>query len=615
MSMKESLSGLPKIQGFHKESIISILQEVTPFVEGVEELKDTLPILKTHSDSTSSSLSLFLLSPYMPHAGKFFYEMMSRWLLPYKRVIVSFFFLSQFTFDCFEDFVGSASQMVLSFSCSEDLEKAQSNLEMLKQEIFLGMQSPYHASRILEMKGLVIDEKRALIQERIAMLMRRFPHRFDYDIFSFMHHFFLVKGTSFMTDREHRQVGHTITMIYLLQKKLLAHIEAFPRRRHLFVKLIKRRLHLPFGTKQVLGVFVGLNFLRENEIFAKKHLVKAVQNTIFSARALKESEYVYKDSEYPLYILYVEMEKAEGDFSLQEMKTLQRELPTDLKGRIEHLLRPIFMPRNEEEIMRNLLTLGRELKFSRDLPQVIIIFDEQTDKELFFRVLIVRVLLPDSLSAETLLSELSVHIEKVKIIGKLRKKHLKQALVVRMSIPLIDFLRQDHSVDLYKARDKILLDLQKALGEVRDYNGGMMMKQKEVFHQLCTLLGEHAIQHRLLLENFFHSLFPVERRSLLDPKKIQRLFLLLLQKVEEVTFEPKKYICKSEEKGDALFMMIEFFDLSFKRRVLEVIDRLEIPPSDLVQLHLQVDERIFLGFMYLSPLVEKRREFVRSIEI
>ena len=55
---------------------------------------------------------------------------------------------------------------------------------MLRHELLLGMRSSYHARRILELKGMTIEEKRMRIQERIMKIIQRFPIHFDYDFFS-----------------------------------------------------------------------------------------------------------------------------------------------------------------------------------------------------------------------------------------------------------------------------------------------------------------------------------------------------------------------------------------------------------------------------------------------
>ena len=89
------------------------------------------------------------------------------------------------------------------------------------------------------------------------------------------------------------------------------------------------------------------------------------------------------------------------------------------------------MPPNEEEVMRHVITLTGQLKFSRDLPQVILSFYEQTDKKLYFTVILVRILLPTApLVTEWVqkLNHLSPRIERVKKVGMLRKNISRKQL-------------------------------------------------------------------------------------------------------------------------------------------------------------------------------------------
>ena len=59
--------------------------------------------------------------------------------------------------------------------------------------------------------------------------------------------------------------------------------------------------------------------------------------------------------------------------------------------------------------------------------------------------------------------------DRVKKVGVVRKKYSKEATVFRVMLPALDFIRPDHSVDLFKARQEVLTELQRIVGEVRDY--------------------------------------------------------------------------------------------------------------------------------------------------
>ncbi|MDJ0651528.1 MAG: hypothetical protein QNJ27_00715 [Simkaniaceae bacterium] len=84
-------------------------------------------------------------------------------------------------------------------------------------------------------------------------------------------------------------------------------------------------------------------------------------------------------------------------------------------------------------------------------------------------------------------------IDQIKQIGMLRKKYPKEAVVFKVALPLKEFSREDHSIDFY--------------------NGGMISKQNEVVKALEKVLSLVGRQYHHLLETFFHSLFPSEKRN------------------------------------------------------------------------------------------------------
>jgi hypothetical protein len=566
----------------------------------------------------NKNLSIFLLCRYRANASKFFYDIVSRWLIPGKRLNIGLFFSTDFKLSEKEKEVYTISELVLCLDDSIDLEIIRHHLPIIESEIRLGVTSVYHASRIMEIKGLASDEKTSLIQEKIAFLIQKRPKDFDYDIFSQMQHFFVMCREEFKSVREYSHMSRIISVFYLFRKVLRQHVEAFPRKRHLSLKLMKTRLQFPLKTKKVLAIFVGLNFLKENEMFEERHIVKALQNYIPELKAIEDSFFIDENREDSIQIIYLEVEKENGeDFSLEEVKKLRRVLPEDLKNRVEQLMRPIFMPRNEEEVMRHIVTLSQQLKYIRDLPQVVISFDEQTDLDLCFTVVLVRILIPGSLSLKQLFERAKVNLtftaDRVKRVGMLRNRYPKEATVFRLRLSNIPFLREDHSVDLYKARQEIICQLQKAVGEVRDFNGGMIAKQLEVFLSLKKTLGEIGRQHEFLLENFFHSLFPVELRSVVDPIPLKDLFLMLLSLTHEDKYR-RKNIPFIKETETALYVLIPVREILIKQKIFEAIDQLQLISSQMVCLHLHLSEILYLGYIYFDDTQEKRELFLKGIK-
>lgn len=574
-----------------------------------ELLEDPFPIVRwTETQDERAPLSVFLLCYSRPNAARFFHEMLSRWLIPGKRLDFGLFFSADFQLAGVEELCTVAEATI---ACSNSKERAAmlQNLPILAMEIRLGVVSAFHARRILEIKGLSTDEKTSVIQESIASLVHKRPQHFDYDIFSEMQHFLVNCRNEFKAVRECQQMSRIIYLFYLFRKALHAQMEALPGKRHLSLRLAKTRLHLPFGIKQVLSLFVGINFLKDNEVFEESHLIAALRHYIPNVVPVEDSFFVSESREDTVHLVYLEIEKEDGaPFTLEEQEQLRRELPEDLKASVEQLMRPVFMPRNEEEVMRNILILAKQLKYTRDIPQMIISFNEQVDADLSFTVVFVRLLLDDSPTVGEILQRTNAFkfsIERVKKMGMVRNKYPKEATVFRARFPMADFLRQDQSVDLYKARQKLIEELQGIFGQLRDYNGGMIAKQIESFATLNQLLGDIALRHEFLLENFFHSIFPVEKRSVLSPVLLKDFFLLLLEILEE------KASIKLRTEKECVFALLNLSEEVEE----EPIAKLNLNPSELISLHLKAFDTYFLGYVYFCDDPNRQKIFRDAIDI
>jgi len=133
------------------------------------------------------------------------------------------------------------------------------------------------------------------------------------------------------------------------------------------------------------------------------------------------------------------------------------------------------MPRNEEEVIRNIITLSNQLKASHDLPQVILTFEGQSDTELVFTVIWLRVL-------KGIDRPLQQIFEAGDSFLKFDPTGSEESGCCAKSIPgkppssksafLPEFLRSDHSVDLVRRALRSSLNFSVFLG-----NSGISMEE------------------------------------------------------------------------------------------------------------------------------------------
>ncbi len=586
----------------------------------VDELPRLMPIVKWASwGEQGLQLSIYLLCGHRTNGVKFFYEMISRWLMPGRRPCISSFFSTDFKLPELSSELFTVCEIVISLENSASLEQVMHQLPILESEIKMGLLSVYHASRILEIKGLSADEKTSLIQERIVSLLEKRPKDIDYDIFAQMQHFLVMCSDEFKAVREYAHMSRIIYVFYLFRRALKNEIEKSPAQRFVHVKLSRTYLHHAFGRKKVLGIFAALNFQGENELFEERHFVAVLISHFPHLEVIEESFFFRTSKEERIQLLYLEVEKRDGtDFTILEVKGIKERLADEIRNGIEKLTRPLFMPRNEEDVMRNIITLSNQLKFTRDLPQVIINFDAQEESELAFTVICLRVYKETDEPIKDLFEKSGTYLrfipDRIKRLGLLRKKYPKEATVFRVKFSAHSFLRSDHSVDLLKARGAIVHELERILGEFRDFNGGMISKQNELFETLRRLVPVAGKNEELLLENFFHSIFPIEHRSVFNPLFLKDLYLLLhsaTQKCKEEAFEAAIF---HENQGSCCNLLLSYRDPALKHRILEYVRNYQIPSSQLLTVELEYLGVSYLGYIYFEEDDQKRDIFLKGWE-
>jgi len=554
-------------------------------------------------------LSFFMLCRFRANAFRFFYEMVSRWLIPGRRLNA----LLQFAIDFSMPDLGSqkyiGGEVMVRIETAKEVEILQKNLPIIESEIRLGMESYYQACRILEIRGLTCDEKTALIQENIVSLIKHRPQDFDYDILSEMQHFLVLCKEEFKQNRCWRHMSRIICVHYLFRKTLKPALEIYPERRYINIKLIRAFIE---NKKKVLGIAIGMSYLKENERFEARHILNGIQALLPDAQKVEGSFFCNQSRSDPTLTIYLEIEKGSGTaINLEEERLLKEELSFEFKNRIEQRLNPLFMPQNEETIMRHILTLSGQLKYVRDLPQVIIDFAQQTEDKLEFLIIALRVAKPKLKSIAAFFEIKPTFLEylpdRTKIIGWLRKKYKKEATVFRVRIHKNPFLRKDHSVDLNKARQGVAKELQRIIGEFRDYNGGMISKENELFENLRRSVGENPF----LLENFFYALTPPVMRSLLSKEPLIKLFNMILEGELEGLAKGVPYQISMQYDDDYMYMLAVARDLRFRESLLP---NLKPFVGKIATCFIQQTEWPCFGLIFRDPNEEEALRLRLSIE-
>lgn len=620
------------------EAAQKVIDSILPKEASLEEILSLLPIVKhSYSQRPPYTIAISVISPsaYTHGMGRYVTDMLSRWLIPGKQLPIigginlNFYFAGAPRHHFF-------LHHELASIEEGDFELAKKNALDLLRELKINIQAVYHARYIVARKHLTLDQKQNLIQEHISSLlnlqcsdaerniydqMQGFlnkllaeekltevkkniaflwhsrPKIFDRSVFYEMMHYTALFLDPFIAQRSSRHISRIIALQYLFKKILFLSIQKLPQERHISVKVICTSLQ----AKPILAILVAMNLLKETERFDKKHLIEAIQSCLPSSQYVPNSFLADKRDE-SIRFFYLEIENA-SSFSREQIQLLRTHLSSEIHRQIENVIHPIFMPRNEEEILRNTVILSKQIRYPRDLPQVIISFESQSDGALSFLAILVRLLKEGTPPIRELFKKLRsfAHwtLEETRIVGRLKQKYPKEASLLRISLDKSPYFRKDYSLDLQRARQKIAAELTQIFGEFRDYNGGMIRKQEETLSQLRQLLSLPNSHQEFLLENLFYSIRPGAMQGIHSVETLKSFFLLLLETIKssEISRSPS---LKTTKKGNCFLAMICGASESFKDFALAAIAKLEIDDRDLCQSFFHREDTSVLGFILRS---------------
>lgn len=583
-----------------------------------KKLLAQLPLVKT--TQRDRLMCFYTLFRYRANAFKFFFDLVSQWLVPGKRLNVILVYAADFQFPELGSDIYTVCEVIIQIEDLNDIELIQRNFPIIETEALLGIESEYYARKILEVRGMSPDQKTSLIQQRIAVVLNRLPTVFSADVFTEMQHILVLCDEDFKDQRSVSHLSRLISIHYLFRRQLLDLIKELAHKRHVLVKCFKSIVNFPHGKKNVLSLVIGFNFLRGKEIFEQRYLIEAIKRYIPSAEAIDQTFFTNRRGSEKITTIYIEIEKNDNKkFLPEEVRKLKYHLPDDLQNHIGHLLLPVFMPRNEEEIMRNILSLSHQLKYLKDIPQVFISFDEQTDRNLFFTVIVLRILQDGMESIADQIRGSGTFLryihDRTKVVGTLRLKHSKEATVFRLKFSKESFLRGDHSIDLYKARQSVVNELTRAIGEFRDYNGGMIAKQNELLIEVKALFSQEGLKYNeILLEDFFYSLAPVIMRTILEPHAFKTMFHFLLESLNEGISVGQKVTIKWRQEHHFIYLMTVSSDWAALDEISRILHKHNHGGTDLAQGYVKTPEFICMGYAYRSMDVKKQDQFKALIE-
>ncbi|MBI3211346.1 MAG: peptide ABC transporter substrate-binding protein, partial [Simkania negevensis] len=246
-----------------------------------------------------------------------------------------------------------------------------------------------------------------------------------------------------------------------------------------------------------------------------------------------------------------------------------------------------------------------------------ILFDQQTSQHVIFTIILVKVLKVGQPSVQESFAKIQSDAEYLperrQIVRYLRKKCPLEANVFRLKL-LKDpsLLRIDLSLHFYLARQKISQILEKAIGEFRDYNGGIIIKQREVLASFKEALPEISLKEPDLLENFYYSLTPSEVQAILPLESLKIFFQLFLEAKAFQFTTSSDFFLKFQHHNKQLFVLLHVTDETTKENIENAISSFASVQRIATSI-IPGQNTYFLGYLLANVSMKTAHELSQSI--
>ncbi|MGA8164194.1 MAG: hypothetical protein WB791_04110, partial [Waddliaceae bacterium] len=465
-------------------------------------------------------------------------------------------------------------------------------------------------SKIIEVKhnlkltgGVSVSFHPALdpVYEKLNQWVFRFPFSADQFIANDLNLFFSLASKKYLDHRTANHLFRVVLSIHFMQKKLLYKTTFSPHQRHVEVRWIPTRLIFPFSQKTVVGCLIGYNAVDRYEVFDEENVVLTLQKSLPHVQLVEESAYSHSSQHANLRLFYFEIEKEDGSsFSLVEQNLLKHHLKEKVKSSIQRLSPSIFMGLNNEEIYKNTIILSQEIQSLQDLPQASIILDQQTGKEVTFLVNLVQVCPLHCFSLKERFFDCRFESERVATVRYL-DSHPIQAHIFRLCLPRrASLLRTDGSLDFHTARQRVVFLMTNAIGEFRDYNGGILIKQREQLDGFKEHFVDIARQDSELIESFFYGLTPLEKQVILPQEILSKLFYYFMESRQEILSNELNDFFKTYYDGGKIFLVMYGRHASLKTAILSLFQTLSHKPADMAYNFIETAVGLFFNCVLLD---------------
>ncbi|MBP7074795.1 MAG: peptide ABC transporter substrate-binding protein, partial [Rhabdochlamydiaceae bacterium] len=394
---------------------------------------------------------------------------------------------------------------------------------------------------------------------------------------------------------------------HIQKKKLLGNSSLSHQNRTVEFRIVLGKVEYPFGSKNVLGILVQISLADRYEFFDEENLQRAVHRLLPNLHMVKGTLYKFYGNNNKIRTCYAEFEKTGNQsFTLAEISLLKKSLGEELIEKTERLVPSVFKIRNQEEVLRSILTLSQEIDRPSDLSQVMISFETQSSDEVIFTAICVRAEDQFSVSLENLVqnepSSCRWILERKQIVRYLENHQPIVAYLFRvLLIPDFSTLRSDGSLNFFAARQKIAASLKISIGDYRDFNGGILIKQEET---LLTLRNAFPLISSEQIENIYYSITPIEMQAILPSSTLKAIIDLTAQTALLGLADAHDYHLVSSSKPPYHMVLLSIPPGPLHEKAKDHLQLVEFPEDIQASFSLATKKSHLYGF--LIPLENKK---------
>ncbi|MBA2367396.1 MAG: peptide ABC transporter substrate-binding protein [Candidatus Protochlamydia sp.] len=450
------------------------------------------------------------------------------------------------------------------------------------------------------------------VEKKIQLWFNRFNYPLNPPVVQDLYLFYLLASKKFLDHRSPSHLSSLFLSIHWMQKKLAQKIAFSPEEIHIKIRWLPGILKFPFSSHSVLGCLIAFNALDKYELFDEENLYLAFQKQYPDVRLVKECFYRHSSQNQNLKIHYFEIEKKDGtNFSLFQQNLLKNNIEERVRNSIQKLSPSTFMRRNDEDTYKTILSLSNEINSLDDFSQVSINLDEQTGKEIVFQIVLVHPAPFHKFSLKERFVECAFVPKRMTTVRHL-DNHPIHAHVFSLHLPRAStFLRGDGSLDFNLARQKIVSILQSAIGQFRDYNGGLLLKQQEHLEKFRE--GFKEIDQDIL-EKFFYSINPLEKQAILDLDILFKFFQFFLEHQKVKLVKNINFYFVHSKIGENTFLFVKGNNCSLNDTILSFVHEDFFQSPEIAYSLLNTLEGTFFTAVLLNQSSENEVPFIQNLK-